>query len=155
GVQYAIMRLDPGSNSASIIEFSSRNFSCNPLTGVCNPPKERAAGKTFGISSDGRTISSYTFYEFGYVQYRRFNVSGIGKLPEGSSSPGNFSGYESPDINDENRIVYGNGFVTGVTAPTRYIWLATTTDPFTQTLIGEGQYPHISDGSKPELAYIK
>jgi uncharacterized repeat protein (TIGR01451 family) len=154
GLGYAIMRLDPGSSNPSLVEFSSRNSgSCNVLP--CTPPQERAAGKTFGIDSGGRTISFYTYYEFGYPIYRRFNVSGIGKLPEGSTSPGDLSGYESPDINRESRIVYSDGFVAGVTAKTRHVWLASTTQPLNRTHIDEGQYPHISDGDNPEIAYVK
>jgi hypothetical protein len=61
GLGYAIERLDPGAGSPSTVEFSSRNINCNPLTGICSNPQERAAGKTFGISGSGQTISFYTF----------------------------------------------------------------------------------------------
>jgi sugar lactone lactonase YvrE len=159
GLGYAIERLHPGSSTAATVEFSSRNFTCNPLTGVCNPPQEHAAGKTFGIASNGQTISYYTFYQYGIAVDQPFDVSGIGKLPQGSSPPANFYGYESPDINSQSDIVYGNGFVPGVNATNRYVWLATTTQPFTQTLIDQGQYPHVSDrsqaGGNPEIVYLQ
>lgn len=156
GLGYAIARLDRGASTPSIVEFSSRSRSeCNPRTGECFTPQERAAGKTFGIDSTGRTISFYTFYEFGRPLYRRFTLSGVGKLPEGSPSPANLVGYESPDVNNESAIVYSNGFVGGVVAQTRYVWLASTTAPLTQTLIDEGQYPHITDGANPEIVYVQ
>jgi hypothetical protein len=89
---------------------------------------------------------------------RPFNVSGIGKLPPGSS-PADFSGYESPDINDQADIAYSTSFVPGVTTNTRYVYLATTSQPLTQTLIDQGQYPHISGrpstGTNPEIVYIQ
>jgi len=176
GLGYAIERLDPGANTPSIVEFSSRNvfcptaqfptsfffgfpiFSTTINTGPCSY-KEHAGGKTFGIGSDGRTISFYTFTDTNNPPpFRRFNVTGIGQLPL-DSAPDDFYGYESPDINSQSDIVYANSFVPGVVSKTRYIWLATTTQPFTQTLIDQGENPHLSDrpaaGTNPEIVYIQ
>ncbi len=159
GLGYAIERLDPGSMTPSAVEFSSRNINCNPVTGICSNPQERVAGKTFGISDAGQTVSFFLFYQYGYEVDRPFDVSGVGKLPPGSSTPGNFSGFESPDINNQSDLVYSTAFVPGVTSNTRYVYLATATQPFAQTLIDQGQYPHVSDrpitGTNPEIVYIQ
>ncbi len=174
GLGYAIVRLDPGSTTPSIMEFSSRNvfcptaqfptsfflgfpiFSTSINTGPCTY-KDHAAGKTFGIGSDGRTISFYTFIDTGFP-LRRFNVTGTGKLPV-DSAPDDFYGYESPDINSQSDIVYANSFVPGVVSKTRYVWLATTSEPFRQTLIDQGQNPHLSErpanGADPDIVYIQ
>lgn len=107
GLGYAMVRRAPVTGATTIVQFSSRNFSCNPLTGICNPPQERAAGKTFGMDGDGRTISFFTFYSFGSPQYRRFDLTGTGHLPT-DSSPADLAGFEAPDINRQGTITLRN-----------------------------------------------
>jgi len=159
GLGYAIKRLDPGSAAPSPVEYSSRNVFCpftldffgNPIpNGPCNY-QEHDAGKTFGIGSDGRTISFYTFTDTSNPPpFRRFNVTGIGRLPN-DSSPDDFYGFESPDINKDSAIVFADGFPSS----SKNIYLATTMNPLSTTVIDQGQYPHISDGPNPEITYLK
>jgi len=93
-VDYKVIRRDP-SGSESVVEFSSRN----PING-----QHRDAGSDFGISSDSRSISYYTF--FGATATRRFNVSGIGELKDRFGGRGDFYGYSRPDINKDLDVVY-------------------------------------------------
>ncbi len=155
GLGYSIIRRDPG-GALSTVEFSNRNSNCVVQnvgfgvvfnTGICRY-QEHAAGKTFGISSTGKTISFYTQFESGAVSARRFNVTGIGKIAN-NASPDSFPGYESPDINRDMAIVYADGFPR----QTHNIYLATASNPYATTLIGEGQSPHISDSQ--DVVYIK
>jgi RHS repeat-associated protein/uncharacterized repeat protein (TIGR01451 family) len=180
GLGYAVMRLDPGSTTPSMVEYSSRSV-CQPIyqyvdglviTLPCPPSQEHAAGKNFGISSDGRIISYFTFYDQGYPSDRPFDVNGHA-LTDASGAKQEFLGYDSPDINSSSALVYSDDF-TGLGS----IYLATTAKPTAYTIIdGAGnpqtdggpqlptgsnpppppkaQFPHISDGAKAEIAYLK
>jgi len=139
GLGYQVIRREP-SGSESIVELSTRNSATGD---------QRVAGKRLGISSDGRTISHYTFFQ-GSNSRRRFNVSGIGELQDGSGGRGDFSGYDYPDINKELAIVYSEDF-TGL----GNIYRATTVAPFSRTFIDVGQFPRIADGADQEVVYIK
>ena len=85
GLGYAIMRLDPGSSSPSVLEFSTRNHNCPMIypppffipipNGPCTN-KEHDAGTSFGISSDGKTISYFTFFDEGDANDRPFDING-------------------------------------------------------------------------------
>jgi hypothetical protein len=113
--------------------------------------QEHAAGKTFGIASDGTTISFYTFSKFMEASYRRFNVSGKGQLVGDDSLPFNFYGLESPDINGDSEIVFASGFPS----QQRDIYRSRTNQPFAEAFIGVGEFPHISDGPGSEIVYLK
>ena len=159
GLGYAIMRLAPGTSTPSIAQFSSRNQNCIIValppffipvnTGQCTN-KERAGGKTLGLSSDGRIASFYTFYESGVPSYRRFEVGGIGKLAV-DTSPDNFPGYESPDVNNRLALVYSDGFPR----KNKNIYVATTSQPLAASVVDQGENPRISDGLIPEIVYLK
>ena len=116
GLGYAIMRLDPGLSSPSVLEFSSRNHNCPasypppfyiPVpTGPCTN-QEHDAGKNFGISSIGKTISYFTFYDEGDANDRPFDVNGQ-PLTDGSGDKLEFQGYDSPDISANSALVYSD-----------------------------------------------
>jgi hypothetical protein len=160
GLGYAIERLDPATTTPGFVEYSNRNVNCpftvDPIFGTIIPTgpcvyQEHAGGKTFGISSDSRTISFYTFTDTSNPPpFRRFNVTGIGRLPN-DSSPDDFYGFESPDINKDSVIVFADGFPSS----SKNIYLATAIDPLSTTVIDQGQYPHISDGPNPEVTYVQ
>ncbi len=165
GLGYAVMRLDANSSTPLVVEFSNRNvntqLNCSHIAawlvilevGCSTNFQEHAAGKTFGIATDGRLISYYTFYDQGYATDRPFTMNVTDKLPEGPGPAANFIGYGSPDINSIGHLVYATDFVKGVTSKTHHVWLATTTQPFDQTLIDEGDSPHISE--EGEIAFVQ
>lgn len=143
GIGYQVVRRETN-NSVTIVEFSSRNS----LNG-----QHRDAGKDFGISSVGQSISYYTF--FGFTTTRRFNVSGIGELKDRWGSRGDFYGYGHPDVNATLDIVYSSDS-GGV--------YKAEIDPIdgrvvNQTLIdAAGQFPRISDRNASgafEVVYLR
>lgn len=122
------------------IEISTRNS----FTG-----DHRDAGKHFGISAaNGTTISHYSFCDAfctgtscgAFCGVRRFNLSGFGMLS------GDFRGYDHPDVNSQNLIVYRS--------PAGQIVQATPAAPFDGIVIDSGEFPHIADVTN-EIVYIK
>lgn len=132
---------------------SSSRFTIQTSTYNNSNGQHRDAGRYFGIASNGATISYFSFcdascsgLQCGVLcgSSRRFNVSGVGQLPE------NFLGYDHPDINNSLVIAYTNDF-----PGPRDIYLATTQNPFNATVIDSGQFPHLADGTSPQLVYVK
>jgi len=155
GLGYVVMKLGRGSETPSIVEFSSRSRpECNPATGTCFTPRERVAGKTFGMDSTARTLSSFTFYENGRAVYGRFNLTGAGALPGDGSPPDNLVGHDAPDINVVDQVVFGDALMPGAPTASRAVWIATKSDPMSRARIGDGQFPRIADGSGPQVVFV-